>query len=265
MSTATEVKETLYTSLSELGLSDLEKELYIVSLKLGPSPITRLADHMKISRPNIYRVIRGLEEHGLTTFSTNKKFARNFTVKSPSIVLEKLRQRKDKLTGATQGLASLMPDLLSKYRQGNLSSNIKVYEDKQGFLDVLAQTMDEAQGRIQFVAAADPFINFISWEEEVALINRRVKRGVHIDILLTPGGRTTDAYSKRDNQAELREARFIRGMDDFNCTFSISANKTTFWQPEAPLVIVIEDEFITNSMLSVFNLLWSYGDPLPNS
>jgi len=90
-----EIKQSVYNALKELGLSEFEIKLYTVSLLLGPSSLSAIATHLGISRPNVYKIIKGLELHGLVKFSERKKYTRTFMVESPTTVLEKLRKKRD--------------------------------------------------------------------------------------------------------------------------------------------------------------------------
>ncbi len=67
--------KNLYTSLKELGLSDLEADLYVISLKLGPAQLSEVAKHLGISRPNVYKLIKSLEKNNLVKFSQKEKAA----------------------------------------------------------------------------------------------------------------------------------------------------------------------------------------------
>ena len=106
--------QNVYTSLKELGLTDYEANLYIISVKLGPTPIKKLAEILQISRPNVYKVIKGLEKYGLTKFSDKEKFSRNFIVEPPTIVLEKLREKREKLAEIDRNYTVNLPELLAQ-------------------------------------------------------------------------------------------------------------------------------------------------------
>ena len=95
MNQTKELKQNLYTSLKEIGLTESEANLYITSLSLGPTTIASLAEHLHIPRPNVYKVITGLEEHGLAVFSERKRYARTFMGGPPTVVLEKIRQKRE--------------------------------------------------------------------------------------------------------------------------------------------------------------------------
>ena len=249
-----ELKDSIYTSLKEIGLTDFESSVYVASLALGPSPISVLAKHVHVSRPNIYKLIQGLEKHGLAKFSEKGKYARNFMVEPPTVVVEKLRQKKEILARMDHTLVSSLPDMLALYHQGEGDTKIRILKGKEQYLKVFNQSLDETKGEIQFFGSADTFINFISWEHELEWIKKRVKRNIFIKVLLLPGD-VPEVLSKKDKE-EMRETRVMEDMPTFPASFQLFANKVIIWQPKAPLAILIEDEFIVEMLRAVFNNFW---------
>jgi len=249
-----EIKKNLYASLKELGLTESEANLYITSLALGPTTIASLAEHLNMPRPNIYKVIAGLEQHGLTKFSERKPYTRTFMVEPPTIVLEKLREKREVVSDLDQTLVGAMPDLLAMYHQGETPTKIKVLEGEEQWYKIFFQVLDEAKDRIDYFGSADAFISLISWETEKEWIRKRVEKKIHINVLLTPG---KDAQTLSENdEKEMRTTRIFKGTVPVVTGFMLYANKVIIWQPKAPLALLIEDEYIIQMLRSVFNVLW---------
>ena len=254
MTDAAEVKKNLYSSLKELGLTDQEADLYIVSLSLGPSPIATIATRMDISRPNIYKVIAGLERQGLVAVSKKKKYARNFMVEPPTAILEKLRQKKETISNLDQTVASALPDLLAMYHQGETPTKIKVLEGKEQFLETYFTVLDEAKDEAQFFGSFADYVDVASWEGQKEWIKKRYKRGIRIKALLLPCDEADKVKSKDTD--ELRETRILKGAVPFVTSFQLFANKALIWQPKALLAVLIEDEYIVAMLKSMFIWMW---------
>ncbi|MEI7511960.1 MAG: helix-turn-helix domain-containing protein [Candidatus Uhrbacteria bacterium] len=255
MPNASEVKKNLYSSLKELGLSELEIDLYVISLTLGPSTILEIAKHLEMPRPNVYKVITALEKRGLAKFSDRKKYTRTFIVEPPTVVLEKLRQKREVVSDLDHALVGAMPDLLALYHQGETPTKIKVLEGKEQWMKIFFQILDETKGPISFFGSADAFIGMISWETENKWIQERTRKGIHINTLLTPG---KDALTlKSADEKEMRTTRIFNGTMPFVTGFMLYANKVIIWQPKAPLAVLIEDEYIVQMLRSVFDALWN--------
>ncbi|NTW30106.1 MAG: MarR family transcriptional regulator [Candidatus Moranbacteria bacterium] len=249
-----ETYQNLYTSLKELGLGDMEADLYMVSLKLGPSRISDIAKHLGISRPNVYKVIRSLEKHGLVRYSEKEKYSRSFMVEPPSLVLEALRKRKSRLSKIDEGLVLEMPDLLATYHQGEGSTKIKVLKGKEQYIKIFNQSVEEEDKEIQFCGSAGDFIDFISWDVENDWIKKRLKRNISIKVLTVPGAIPENLKSRDDR--EKRETRILKVANPFRSSFMLYANKMIIWQPEAPLAVLVEDIYIVRMMRELFDVLW---------
>lgn len=248
-----DLNKNVYTPLKELGLTDLEINLYTISLALGPSTVSTIAKHLKISRPNVYKIIRGLENHGLVKFS-EKKFARRFVVESPTIILEKLREKKDKISQLDNYFVANLPDLLNMYHQGSALTKIKVLQGKDQYLKLFNQSLDEEKKEIQYFGSAEDFIKFISWKNENKWIKKRIRKNILIKILVLPSS-TADALKLKDKQ-ELRETKILNNTKAFSSSFQLFANKVIVWQPQVPLAILIEDEYVVEMFRSIFATLW---------
>jgi len=249
--------QNVYTSLKELGLTDHEANLYIVSVKNGPTPIKKLAEILQISRPNVYKVIEGLEKYGLTRFSDKEKFARDFIVEPPTILLEKLREKKEKLAEIDRNYTLNLPGLLAMYNQGESDSKIKIYKGKSEFLTIYKQSLEEENKEILYFGSSKDLIQFVSWDVEKQWIEDRVKKGIFIKVLSVPAD-LTDEFLKNDEK-ELRKTKILESRD-FSSSFMLFGKKVVFWQPEAPLAIVIQDQFIYEMMKVVFEKAWEQAN-----
>ena len=254
MNAGAEVKKNLYSSLKELGLTDMEADLYIASLSLGPSPIATIADQMKVSRPNIYKIIAGLEKHGLVEISKKKKYARSFMVEPPTAVLEELRKKREIISDLDETVASALPDLLALYHQGETSTKIKIIEGKEQFLKSYFTVLSEAKDEAQFFGSFTDYIGVTSWDEQREWIKKRFTKGIHIKALLLPSSEAEKIKGK--DATELRETRILRGAAPFVTFFQLFANKALVWQPKAPLAVLVEDEYIVAMLRSMFDWMW---------
>ncbi|MDD5251123.1 MAG: helix-turn-helix domain-containing protein [Patescibacteria group bacterium] len=250
-----ELNEVVTDSLRKLGASRQETLLYCLSLKLGPTSIAVLASQIGISRPQAYKIISELEKRGLANFSSRKRFARTFIVEPPSKLQELLRKHQEAVAEADKHLAWAMPDLLAAYQQGSLPASVRILQGKEQFLKVFFQCVEEAANKeILVMGSAQDFIAFVSWAEERRWIDARVRLNVHLRALLFPSG-DTNTLATADAK-ELRETRILRDMEPFSTLIMVYANKTILWQPNAPMAIQIEDNYITAMMRSVYDVMW---------
>lgn len=254
MNQPSEITKSLYTPLKELGCSDQEIEVYTTSLILGPSPIQDIAARLNIARPNVYKIIRTLEAKGLAHFSEKKKYARNFLVVSPTVILERFRTKEQAVAKETQTLSLAMPDIMTLYHQGDMPSKVKLLEGGDQFLRIFWSILEEGRSPIRFMGSAGEFIHFISWSEEKKWIRERVRRNLFINVLLLPDEDAKILRSRDKN--EMRETRFMENVTPFSTGVMLFGNKAVLWQPKAPSAVLIEDELIVEMFQNIFDSLW---------
>ena len=250
-----DLKENLYTILKELGLSPQEIDLYLASLSLGSASITKLSKHIGVSRPNVYKLIHALEKHGLADFSKQKKYQRDFMVKSPALVLEKFRRRKSEYEQMEKEVSLSMPELLGLYSQGAESSRIKIFESKDALTQMLIQLhTEETESPTLVFGSVEYHLDVMKWGGYEKLVGERVKRGIELKMLLLKS-HTAEMMRERAKE-ELREVRFLKNKLPFHTAFQVFSKKVLFWQPKAPLAILIDDEYIAEMCRSIFYGFW---------
>lgn len=243
----------LYAALKQLGLTDHETGLYILSLNAGPQPIADLAERMRISRPNIYKLIKGLENRGLAVLPSGGRLKR-FSVHSPTLVAEFLEKKQQKDRALKQDFAALLPDLLVNYRRGDLPSNVRIYQGRGQYLDAFFGMLDEAKDSCDFFGSVDHFLSLIDIDDQRVYLAERVKRGVTSNVLTVPGKEAIRIAG--EDKENLRETRMFEGLMPFKASYHIFADKVMFWQPEGLLAIRIEDDLIASMFRSVYSYLW---------
>lgn len=246
-------QELVKQSLQELGLTSHEVDLYLLSLRLGPTPAAKLAEELRITRPNIYKVIAGLEKHGLAKFSEKKGINKNFMVESPTNIVERLREKKQTIQSFDMKMMETMPDLLALYQQGELPTSIRIFTGADQLQKLFFQTLDEAREEMQFFGSAKDFRELVPWAEHKAWVERRQRKGLRIKALFLPSKEIAQVEEDKD---PLRETRYLKGISPFQTMFQIYANKMIIWQPKAALAVLIEDQYIIAMMKAMFFKLW---------
>ena len=231
--------------------------LYLLSLARGPLPLTKLAEALNIPRPNVYRVIADLEASGLATFTERSKGRKVFTVEPPTTVTSLLRKKRARIHAYDERVTQAMPDLLALYQQGDLPTNVRIFQGNDQFLQIFFQLLEETKESC-FLGSAKDFIAFISWAEERRWIKERIKHNLRLKVLLLPSD-DTDELKKTDAE-ELRETRVLKGEAPFVTLYQVYANKVLLWQPKTPIVVLIEDEYIATMMKSLFDVLWERAE-----
>jgi sugar-specific transcriptional regulator TrmB len=253
MLSQTEMLPFLNPALDELGLTEYEKKLYLLSMTLGPVPVSTFAEHLGISRPNVYKVIIGLEEHGLAQFSDRTARTKKFVVESPHILIKRLKEKRELLEKINNGVFSVLPDLVAMYQQGDRATSLKVFDTEKSWVDAFFQVLDETKDDYLFFGNIEKFLAFAPSVQQ-RWVEERVKRNVHGKLLTLPS-EIAKEKSSRDKE-ELRETRFLSSMKSFEASFLIFGKTMILWQPKAPLAILVDDEYLVQMFHSVFDCLW---------
>lgn len=86
----------LIDNLIQLGLSEKEAEVYLMLLRIGPSPASSLARRINVKRVTVYSVLDSLSARGLVTFEENGN-CRKYIPHDPECLLYGLEKQNAEL------------------------------------------------------------------------------------------------------------------------------------------------------------------------
>lgn len=247
------MKEELEKLLEELNISGNEAKIYIACLELGPTTITKIARKAEVERTTVYATLERLREKGLVS-GPIKEYSRQIQVESPEKLLVLARQKKKAIESKENQFKEILPDLLASVIQRGKQPKVRFYEGKEQFIQVFDQALDETKEKMFFFGAASIFVDLISYQFEKEWIKRRVRKKIHIDILVHKTPLT--AQFKKDEIKEMRTTKFLSQDMKFEASFLLWSNKIVLWNPVVPLAIAIEDEIIAKMFSEMFLGLW---------
>ena len=130
-----EHEKSLVEMLKEFGLTQLQAEVYLTLIKLGPSYARDLVSELRVNRVDIYRVLRTLRNLGLVELQLGNPT--RFQCVAPRDALEVLLNRKEEaLAGLKERSREILPKLEALKREPKVSSR----SDKRLFLRLLSGT-----------------------------------------------------------------------------------------------------------------------------
>lgn len=253
MKTAPDRHAELESALQELGVANLDAQLYLHLLKKGGSSVAALARRLKVERPTIYAAIERLQALALVP-SGKVPYSRLVTAESPRRVLALLEQRRTTLSEQHLRVEDALPNLLAEFSARTPKSALQVFEGKDQFLTVFEEVLQEAEERILFLGDAQSFIDLEGMEYERAWIKKRVQKKIVFTMLVFKNA-TTISFQNTDTQ-ELRETRFLPDTMKFTSSFMVYGSKVLLWSPVATRAIVIEDTTIAPMFRQLFLQLW---------
>ncbi len=251
--------DQMYAALSELGLTENERRLYVTSLSHGPTPVATLATLLQLPRPNVYVIISGLVNKGLVDPQSRLRYGKTFAVEPPSKIAELLKEKREAQSKIDFAFFDRLPKYLAEYQQGEGFAKVRTYVGKKEFEKLYASMYDEAETAIRFFGSFRNFGAAFGKQFISANVKTRLHKNLKGIALVLPSDR--GYYSKEENLRDGREVRYLDGVKDFLPSFHVFANKVVFWQPKVPMALVIEDEFIVTMIQNMFEFLWERGTP----
>src|SRR3989344_608458 len=100
--------------LKQLGFSDKEVVVYLACLRLGPSPVRRIAQEAGINRGTTHDILRAFINSGLVSYYHQEK-KQYFIAEDPGKLTDVVRRREEELTALRQTLADAVPQLRSMH------------------------------------------------------------------------------------------------------------------------------------------------------
>ncbi len=246
--------QELLVTLSKIGVSGAAVTLYKNLLENSTINFSELARKQNISRPLLYRLITELEEADLVSFNKAVGGNNRLQLHAPTTVLQKIRNQKKEIEHVEESFAQILPELMDQFQQGSQPSKIKIMMGSEAFVKFLFSIADEESKAYEFFGSIKDFVQFISWETEHKWLKKRVTNGIKMRALMLPSEECR--FMQRKDKEQLRESRVYLADEVFETSFQLFANKTVFWQPVACQAIVIEDQYITNMLRSMFYSLW---------
>jgi len=246
-------KDVITNLLDELGITGNDARVYLASLELGPTTITKIARKAEVERATVYAILDRLKEKGLVSINV-KEYDRHIQVEAPDKLLVLAEHKKRAIQEQEHKFKEILPDLLASVNQRGKQPKVKFYEGKEQFMQVYDLSVDEAKDKMYFFGVASTFIDLISYQLEQEWIKRRIRRKIHIDILVHKTS-LTEKF-KNDDKKEMRTTQFLPADMKFEASYLLWGNKIALWNPVVPLAIVIEDEIIVKMFKEMFLGLW---------
>jgi len=123
--------------LNEIGLSPNESEIYLILLKMGEASVYEMANYSRISRPNIYDILKTLSEKGLVT-SIIRDGKKLYISVAPEKLIEMLKEKE-------ANLLSIIPKLNELYINKFKKPLIEIFEGAEGLKKIMNEMLKEKE------------------------------------------------------------------------------------------------------------------------
>jgi sugar-specific transcriptional regulator TrmB len=196
------VNQYIRQSLTRLGLSDGEADIYLKLLKNPPLSVSDLKVNTCYSLSGLYKIINSLVDKGLVVTSGSLPCV--FAPLPLNEIAKKLSNEGRKLERISSKLADI----------GKLTKvpvETEIFEGNS-LIDYYLNLPHKIDDFLWCVGSFDSVIHFFGPEVEKDFIKSRVKRGKHADALVFDKSSRSEDLARRDI-LEKRETKFIKHGD----------------------------------------------------
>jgi sugar-specific transcriptional regulator TrmB len=244
--------DLLYNSLTDLGLTDLDAQVYLFLISNTAATVTKLAQEFGKTRKQIYQSLFALSE--LNLVDPKKQYQRSISAASPSLVATLLKQKEVDIKFKLQKLEEILPDMVAQYGNRQRNPNMRVYEGRDNIISFYVQVSKVAEGEVLTFGSAATFLELQNSTLVDFFVQARVKPGVTARSLFFDNSRVK-LFHEKDKQ-QLRQIRFLPNGFESDCTYTVHNQVLTIWNPVASKIIVIEDKLISDMFRTNFEMLW---------
>lgn len=234
--------------LKNIGLEEVEANVYVTSLSLGATSVLRIAKHSEIKRTTCYGVIESLHKKGL--MRTELRGLKQVYIAENPEKLELILESKQ------QEFKNNLPQFIALQRLQGTESTIKLYTGLKVLQEIYMQTLKEIKHGEDYLVIA----NQESWynldpEFAIKYIEERAKLPIKTRLLLQDSeiSRTHKKYERNYNE----EIKFFPSDTSINVDTILLPKKLIIAELLPPYTItVIENTSIIELHRELFEINW---------
>lgn len=239
--------------LNKLDLSENEISIYTTLISLGSSSVRKIAEKAKLNRGVTYNSLKLLEQKGLVSYFHKAK-NQHFIAENPDTLKKILIQKKDELENTEKNLDEFIKKLNTL--SGSIQDRpvVKFYENHMGIRNLLEDVLESVAKlpKKEYVAYSSSTIRPYLYNKNVFpnFNATRIKKRVFVRTISNGEGGTTYGKDERKWLSKEESAPTYKLIYAGKVAMiSVSKNDTLHG-------IIIEDQNLFNTELSIFNALW---------
>lgn len=120
--------------LTRLGFTEKESQVYLMLFRMGPSPVSAVAQRVSLKRVTVYAILDALFSRGLVT-AVDTDQGRRYIPQDPSCLVEKLEEEKTVLDSKMKVALQCVEELESPFRGFGLEPKRVLFYEGQGSVE----------------------------------------------------------------------------------------------------------------------------------
>ena len=256
-------EQDLPATLKKLGLAEKEALIYASLLTLGGAFPSQIAEHAKLNRTTVYKILLGLSIKGLAN-EIKKKNKSFYQVEKPEKLLRYVRSQAALAHDRIEQAEKLIPDFEGLYAAFVDKPKILYFEGIDGILSIYQDQISTTKkyemlafsnaSELEKVFPTKFFENYRRAKERIGITTRGIIPDTEKDTTFV--SRLYEGYKKE----VIPEARYVSTSE-----FSFKGEITIYSDNKVSIVnlnqehltgLIIEDATIHNMMRMIFELSW---------
>lgn len=246
--------------LSIIGVTGTAQRVLLELFANGPQTATFLAKKLSLPRPSVYDGLHILEKQSLVV-SQEENGKSVFSVTNPEHIAQALNSYAEKITGAQNEFAKIIPSLLNSPHV--TEPKIRMFSGRDGcqqimrdilwFENITTYTLWPVSDMLEFLTP-----EFMEWHNK-----KRVSRNITLHAIRRQSDRASiKKYPFMDEgKKNLRESKLLPAtFPDFLMSYWIYGDNVAFVSGGKELYgFIVHSKEFSDMMLINFNLLWNKG------
>ena len=237
--------------LHQLGFSDKDIAVYLACLRLGPSPVRRIAESSGINRGTTYDILRELIGQGLVSYYHQEK-RQYFIAEDPGKLTDVVRRREEELAATGKALVDAVPQLRSMHDTAGGKPVARFAEGHVGVKGILADVIATCQtAKVnEYAVYSSALIREHLYKLYQNFTKDRIAAGIKVKVIaLGPGGETRG----------LDERKWLKIQEPTPTYQIIYPEKLALITVDGsgkPIGVTIEDPNLSQTQRVLFDALW---------
>lgn len=243
------------TLLKHAGLSDVEAEVYLVSLRLGEASAAQVAHAAKLTRTTTASVLDRLKDRGFLTahVSHGKKV---YWIEDPHILVEHGKAQLDVLE-------SLAGRLHSEYHKADKKPTAEVFDTRESLTHLMTKVVEELDRGDEILTFESPssqhYQAILTDELFDALSKQKVKKGVRTKALIPSG---QESFIRPTSLQHNIQVRVLPQGVLVESSFWMFRNTLVLFSGTHTFAVRITHRHMKESMANLFQMAWDMSKPL---
>ena len=246
--------------LKHFDCSNREVEIYLQSLKLGPSSIQEIAISLNMNRVTVHSAVEQLIKKGLLS-ETRKGKRRLILAEEPKALKQIVQTKLNKLKQMEGNLDYLM-EILSKVQTEDAARpTVKFYKGVDGLKKMLEETL-ESTGEVLLFSYVQLLADAVDPDYLEDYVKRRAEKGIETRLIF-PKCPYGDRLNKKDKEYKIT-IRVLPDKYKWSAGFFSWNNKVAFlsYTEGKRTVTVIESKDIAVFVRNIiFEIAWDSAKP----